>query len=230
MKYIEMLDKVIMSDDVSYSFYNLYDNNEEFREWLDNILPEIRKCELQKQNNPWHKYNVLGHILHAVEAMNSLTKNMDYKTRRLLAYVMLFHDIGKPDVVTINPKTGYDRFINHNKQSAKIANRLLDTLHFNDSEKKLILDFIIRHDLFMFLTMNKTTNPYKKELTDKVVDELIQELNVHGDGKKILSWLLLVGRSDNLAQNELMTEESFKLLDKFESMLGNKRDERRITK
>ena len=33
-------------------------------------MPQVEDCKNQEQNNPWHKYNVLDHILHSVEEMN----------------------------------------------------------------------------------------------------------------------------------------------------------------
>ena len=49
----------------------------------------------------------------------------------------------------------------------------------------------------------------------------IEDLNQVGEGKELLSWLVLVGRSDNLAQNEKMTKEPLQMLEKFEKMLGD---------
>ena len=69
--------------------------------------------------------------------------------------------------------------------------------------------------------MTRSKIQTKKELTREVISKEIQGFNIYGDGKEILNWLVMVGRSDNLAQNELMTEDSLKLLDKFESMLKN---------
>lgn len=223
MKNVELLNRVLLSKDAAYSFYNIYDNNVEFREWIDELIPEVRKCELQKQNTPWHKYNVLGHILHSVEAMNKQAHNYDYSTRRLLAYVMFFHDIGKPDVVSVNPKTGYDRFINHNVNSVEVAKRVLPKLDFDREQIEIMLRLIYKHDLFMFLTDDKINNPNKKELTLEVILKEIQGFNIYGNGKEILNWLVLVGRSDNLAQNEVMAQDSLKLLDKFEELLNKKR-------
>ena len=92
----EVLDSLLLSNNVVDNFYNEYINNAWFKEELDKFLPEIYLCEKQKQNNPWHKYNVLGHILHSVEEMNKQTSNLPIVDRRLLAYTMLLHDIGKP--------------------------------------------------------------------------------------------------------------------------------------
>lgn len=222
---IQKLDSIILSKDVVDNFYNSYNNDTNFKDWIDTNIPDIKRCQEQQQNNPWHKYNVLGHILHSVEEINKLTKNMNENERRILAYTMLFHDIGKPDTHIVREKNGVkiDSFFNHNKQSVKIASNILKDLNFNKNEQNTILALIYKHDIFMFITMDKTTNPYHKQLTSQVINEEISDLNKVGDGYKLLNWLLLVGRADNYAQNEKMTQKSLLLLDKFYSMLNKTR-------
>ena len=110
---IVLLDKILLSNNVVKDFCNEYNSNTEFKKWLDTFLPEIKSCEKQAQNNPWHKYNVLGHILHSVEEMNKQTLGLDNKTRRMLAYTMLLHDIGKPasHIVRMKNSQAMDSFL-----------------------------------------------------------------------------------------------------------------------
>ncbi len=223
MDFSKELDKIVLSVNAFEEFYAKFDKDKEFTRWIDAAIPQIRKCEEQKQNNPWHKYNVLRHILCSVEEMNKQTKKrgFDFKTKRLLAYVMLFHDIGKPDKHITREKNGQiiDSFFEHNVRSMEIAKDILPKLGFDEKEVAIMLKLIYKHDIFMFIKLHKTNNPYWKVLTKEVVDEEIEDLNAVGDGKQILSWLVLVGRSDNLAQNEKMTAEPLKMLDNFETML-----------
>jgi len=220
---LEILDKVILSENVVEDFYNEYKNNVKFKNWLDDVIPEIKKCEDQKQNNPWHKYNVLGHILHSVEEMNNMTKDLEYNEKRLLAYTMFFHDIGKPDCHIRRNKNGkmIDSFFNHNIKSEEIVKRILPRLNFNERDSKIIEKLVLKHDIFMFIKLEKTDNPYWKQLSNDVIEEEIDDLNLVGDGFKLMKYLIWVGRSDNLAQNEKMTGESLKMLEKFEEMLEN---------
>lgn len=222
---IAKLDSIILSNNVVDNFYHNYSNNSSFKNWIDSNIPSIKRCEEQEQNNPWHKYNVLGHILHSVEEMNKLSKHLPYNIRRILSYTMLFHDIGKPNTHIVREKNGVkiDSFFNHNKESVKISGPLLDKLGFNEKDKNIILALIYKHDIFMFITLDKTTNPYHKQLNKKVIDDEINDLNKVGDGKTLLNYLLLVGKSDNLAQNEKMTQKSLLLLDEFKTMLNKHR-------
>lgn len=224
MNYSEILDNIILSNEVVNQFHHAYENPQ-MRKWIDETIPQIKLCKNQQQNNPWHKYNVLNHILHSVEEMNNQTINMKKSDRRILAYTMLFHDIGKPFTHLVREKNGMkiDSFFNHNKKSEEIAKEILPKLNFNEEEIKTITKLVYKHDIFMFITLDKTTNPYHKQLDFNLIEKEINDLNQVGDGQKLLGWLIMVGRSDNLAQNEKMTANSLKLLDKFEEMLNTKK-------
>ena len=47
----------------------------------------------------------------------------------------------------------------------------------------------------------------------------IKDLNEVGNGMVLMKYLVMVGRADNLAQNEKMTGDSLKLLDNIDNML-----------
>ncbi len=221
MENIKVLDQIILSQEVTEDFHKEYDENNEFKSWLDELIPEIEKCKNQQQNNPWHKYNVLDHILHSVEEMNKQTIGMPKEERRLLAYTMLLHDIGKPKCHIERIKNGQkiDSFFNHNIESEVVAKRALPKLGFNEEEIKIISKLVFKHDIFMFIKDKKTNNPYWKVLSPALVEDEINDLSSVGDGEKLMCWLVMVGRSDNLAQNEKMTGDSLRLLDKIDKML-----------
>lgn len=221
MDYKELLDKILLSDNVVELFYNEYENNSGFKIWLNHLIPEVENCESQEQNNPWHKYNVLGHILHSVEAMNKLSKNKEFSERKMLAYIMFLHDIGKPECHIERIKDGekIDSFFNHNIASERIARRVLPSLDFNDNEVEIMSKLINKHDIFMFIRLHSTNNPYHRVLNNDLIQEEINDLNSIGNGQHWLSNLVLVGRSDNLAQNEEMTGSALELLNEFDSRL-----------
>lgn len=218
---IKLLDKIILSDEVVQNFYHELKNNKNFAKWLNENLPEILDCENQQQNNPWHKYNVLGHILHSIEQMNKQTQGMEFAERRLLAYVMLFHDIGKPASHIVREKDGkmIDSFFNHNIKSMETAKKRLHLFGFSEEEIGVICKLVYKHDIFMFIKDFPTSNPHWRRLSDKLMEEEIEDLSEVGDGEKLLKYLIMVGRADNLAQNEKMTGESLAMLDKFDNML-----------
>ncbi len=220
---INLLNKIILSDNVVDNFYKEYKNNADFKNWLDNTIPEITQCEKQQQNNPWHKYNVLGHILHSVEAMNNMTKDLSVEDRRVLAYTMLFHDIGKPKKHITRLKNGknIDSFFDHNIESAKIAKEKLPKLGFEKDDVAIIEKLVYKHDIFMYIKDRPTNNPYWKVLTNELILDEIDDLSSVGDGYKLMKYLIMVGKADSLAQNEKMTAESLALHDKMFKIINN---------
>lgn len=222
MKFIKKLDEILLSEKVVESFYKNYHG--EFKDWLLNILPEIEDCRLCEQDNPWHIYGVLDHLLHSVEKMNSICVDEDFNIKRMLVYIMFLHDIGKPKCKIRRFGKVYgryvDSFFNHNIESCKVADRVLDDFGFNKDEIEIIKKLIFKHDIFMFITIEKTKNPNHKVLTPNLIREEIKDLNSVGNGKKLFEYLLKVGRSDNGAQNPQMTKSSFELLDRIEELLS----------
>jgi CRISPR/Cas system-associated endonuclease Cas3-HD len=158
--------------------------------------------------------------------MNKQTLDMPINDRRLLAYTMLFHDIGKPAKHIVREKNGemIDSFFNHNVESEKVAKRVLANFGFNKEEIAIICKLVYKHDIFMFITADKTTNPYHKELSDELLDKEIEDLNQVADGQMLMQWLVMIGRSDNLAQNEKMTGKALELLEKFDEMLEERQN------
>ena len=219
---IKILDDILLSEKVVNNFLQKYEN-EEFKSWLLNILPEVENCKNLKQDNPWHIYNCLEHILHAVENMNKQTIGLDFKTRRLLAYTMFLHDIGKPECHIRRYSKLYkrevDSFFNHNIAGVKIAARVLREFGFDENEVEIIKTLVEDHDMFMFITLTNDGNNYHKVLNNDVIMEEVKKLNKVGNGFELMEYLIMVGRSDNLAQNPNMTADSLKLLDAMNNIL-----------
>lgn len=223
MDSLKKLDEILLGEKVKDQF-KVALSDKEFSGWLYGILPEIKDCARQEQNNPWHIYNVLDHILVSVDKMNEQTKDMSLRDRRLLAYTMLLHDIAKPKCYIERVKNGkkIDSFFangGHAVQSAKIAKRVANQFGFGNKEERKLVKLVEDHDIFMNLTLNKTSNPYLKQLDESVVSSKIDELNKIGDGEKLANMLVMVGRADSGAQNPKMTGPCFELLDRYESLV-----------
>ena len=216
----EVLTNILLSENVTQNFYSEFNHNLEFKNWLNKILPEVELCEKQKQNNPWHLYNVLGHILKSVEEINKQTKHLSFDIRKMLSYVMLLHDIGKPATYIVREKNGklIDSFFYHNLESEKIAGRVLNQFDFDKNEILIMQKLINKHDVFMFIKDFKTNNPHWRTLSDKVVLDEINDLNQVGNGFELIQYLIYVGRADSRAQNPKLAGESLRMLDKFEKI------------
>lgn len=219
---IETLDKILMSEDPVNEFYKFY-NQDAFRNWLLGILPEVQKCKQLAQDNPWHVHNCLDHILYSVKEINKLTKSLSDPVRRMLAYTMLLHDIGKPACFLRRYSKLYkrevDSFFNHNYESKKIAARVLPQFGFSKEEQKTIEKLIEMHDIFMFIRLEDDGNKFHHVLTPQYLDSEIAKLSEVGDGKVLMKYLVMVGTADNKAQNPNMTKESLHLLNVINNML-----------
>ena len=221
MNNLETLNQILLSDNVVDNFLYNYNNNSVFRNWLQEVLPEIEDCKKQSQDHPWHIYGVLDHILHSIEAMNKQSLNMSDNIRLLLSYTMLLHDIGKPKCHIRRKKDGrwIDGFFGHNIESSKIAKRFAKDINLNQKDGEILAKLVLDHDIFMFIKDFPTTNPHWKQLTPELIKDKIIELNAYGNGKELLTYHVMVGRSDNLAQNPKMTGESLAMLDKFDAII-----------
>lgn len=221
MSYTEILENILLSNKVVESFYDRFNNDKNFKVWLEKTMPHVIKCEEREQNTKWHKYNVLKHILYSVEDINKRTKDFDFATRKMLAYVMFFHDAGKPYTHVLRIKDGVERdtFPAHNVVSCKIAKLILEKLGFNHNEIIIMDQLIYKHDIFMFIRLPETKDKNRRPLTYDLIRKEIEKLNKFGDGYKLLEYLVLIGKSDNSAQNEKMTAESLQIIETFEKML-----------
>ena len=219
---LNVLDEVLLSDEVCKDFYERY-SDPEFRSWLMSVLPEVDECRKQEQDNPWHIYDCLEHILHSVEEINKQTKNMPEPNRRKLAYTMFLHDIGKPEKHLRRYSKLYrrevDSFYNHNMASKDIADRVLEKdFGFDHADAEQIKMLVEKHDIFMFVTLQNDHNPYHKVLTPGYIAEQEGDLAKVGNGQTLMSELIMIGRADNLAQNPKMTKDSLHMLDVMEKM------------
>lgn len=219
---VEVLDEILLSENPLEKFYDAF-GREEFRSWLLDILPEVEACKNLKQDNPWHIYNCLDHILHSVEEINKLSVSLSPADRRMLAYTMFLHDIGKPACYIRRYSRLYkrevDSFFNHNLESKKVASRVLPRFNFTPADQKKIEMLIEMHDIFMFITLKDDGNRFHHVLTPQYLAEQISALDKVGDGKVLMKQLVMVGTADNKAQNPKMTQSSLHILEVIDQML-----------
>lgn len=108
------------------------------------ILPEFDLCMETNQNNPHHCYSVGEHILHAMQAI---------EPDKVLRLGMLFHDIGKPQTLTID-----EAGITHNKGHAEVGEKMtrniLRRLKFDNDTLDKVLKIVRYHDQEIGLNEN----------------------------------------------------------------------------
>lgn len=103
------------------------------------ILPEFDKCMEIPQNNPHHCFGVGEHILESMKAVPA---------DRILRLAMLFHDIGKPETVTVDEE-GISHFHGHPAISEEIAGKVLRRLKFDNHTIDQVTRLVRYHDYYV---------------------------------------------------------------------------------
>lgn len=138
------------------------------------IVPELKPCAGFDQRNPWHRYDVLDHILHSVDAAPpELTVRL----------AMLLHDAGKPACASVD-EAGVGHFYGHQKVSAELAENVLRRLHSANRLREDVTGLVLHHDLPV-------------EPTEGSMRRLLNRM-----GAEQARRLLAVKRADTLAQSE----------------------------
>lgn len=109
---------------------------------LDKLFPELTPTVGYDQRNPHHDKTLFDHILCVV----------DHTPKKLpLRYAALFHDVNKPDTLTID-ETGKGHFFGHDTMGAETAKEILARLK---SQKALIreVDVLIKEHMKVHDTM-----------------------------------------------------------------------------
>lgn len=150
----------------------------------EQILPEFDLCMRTPQNNPHHCYSVGEHILHAMT---------EVEPDKVLRLGMLFHDIGKPQTLTVDGEG-----ITHNKGHAEVGEKLtgqiLRRLKFDNDTIRKVTKLVRYHD-------------QKVEASPGGVRRAVNRM-----GDDIFRMLFAVKYADILAQSDHMREEKLKEL------------------
>lgn len=136
---------------------------------------EVARMVGFEQKNAHHCYDLWFHTLHTVESLD--TTGMSDKDAVMLKVAAFFHDIGKPEVVGYNPKTGQQNFIDHAVHSVDVAKDILGKMGYSQEEINRISFFIAHHDDFISYNsdINQDTNHHTfiRGITPSTVKEMI---------------------------------------------------------
>lgn len=162
------------------------------------ILPEFDLCMETEQNNPHHCYSVGEHILHTLSYV---------EPDKALRLGMLFHDIGKPQTLTIDAE-GVTHNHGHAAVGAKMTVSILKRLKFDNDTIDKVKKLVAYHD--------RKTEPDRKSVR-RAVNRM---------GEDIFPLLFSVKYADIMAQSEYKREEKLQTLEKirviYEQILENK--------
>lgn len=148
------------------------------------VLPEFDLCMETEQNNPHHCYSVGEHILHSMQ---------EIEADKVLRLGMLFHDIAKPQTLTID-----EEGITHNKKhpqvGAKMTGEILRRLKFDNDTTDKVTKIVRYHD-------------EEVGLSPAGVRRAVNRM-----GEDIFPMLFAVRRADISAQSDYLREEKLQKL------------------
>lgn len=146
------------------------------------ILPEFDICMETGQNNPHHCYSVGEHILHSMQ---------EIAPDKVLRLGMLFHDIGKPQTLTVD-----EEGITHNKGHAivgeKMTKQILRRLKFDNDTIYKVSKIVLYHDQEIALTPSGVRRAANRM------------------GEDIFPMLFAVRSADIRAQSDYKRQEKFR--------------------
>lgn len=103
------------------------------------IIPELEPEFEFDQRNPFHRYDVWEHTLHALEAAPT-------DMEATLRFALLLHDIGKPHCLTIDEE-GKGHAYGHEKVGEPVAAEVCRRLKLPRSECETVTQ-VVRHHMF----------------------------------------------------------------------------------
>lgn len=143
------------------------------------ILPEFDLCMETPQRHKHHCFDVGEHILHSM---------LFVEPDKVLRLGMLFHDIGKPQTLTVDAD-GTTHNKRHPVEGEKITRRVMRRLKFDNDTTDRVTKLVLYHD-------------YDIAPTEAGVRRAVNRM-----GGDILSMIFIVRRADIAAQSDYMREE-----------------------
>lgn len=215
-KNYQILENILFSKRPKTEFKKWY-KRKYFKNYIDNLLPEIKDCIYQEQKSVWHLYTVFEHTLVALKKANNLSQNYSFYQKQIISIAVFFHDLGKPfTVVEKFDKNGnlYHGFPSHNLKSVEIFNRVKNIFNLTENQCKIIENLILNHDIF-----NDETRPIDQNLYNEKYNQIIKIIDKN-EVKTYFKSLVIVVKSDNFAQNRVKTKVTLKKVLDFEKLIN----------
>lgn len=134
---------------------------------LREALPELADCRGVGQNR-YHRWDVLGHSVSALRALNGSDASP------LLRLVSLLHDVGKPSTRTVG-EAGEVNFLEHDEVGADMVRDRLRALKFSNAETERA-ERLVRHHLVMYQPewTDRTVRRFLRRVGTDLVDDLLR--------------------------------------------------------
>lgn len=164
----------------------------EYYHVIGEVIPEILPMIGFMQHSPYHIYDVWQHTLKAVEAVGA---DPVYKL------TMLFHDIGKPTCYS-EDQAGRGHFYGHADIGAKIADKVMTRLKFDNYTKDKVVTLIKNHS------------------TEITTDEKIIKRRLNKLGEDVCTSLLKVIKADSMGKEPVSCKRALEEVEAMERALN----------
>ena len=128
-----------------------------YRNVFSLFIPELMDMFEFPQNNPYHKYDVWNHTIHAIENCED--------EELIVKLAVLLHDIGKPHSYQ-DGNNGIRHFKGHGRVSADMADEIMKRMRFDNDTRNAVVQLVYYHDATF-----KAGRKYIKRWLNKI-DEL----------------------------------------------------------
>ena len=153
------------------------------------ILPEFDEMMVTTQETPHHMYSVGEHTLKAIELI---------RPDKVLRLTMLFHDVAKPKMKTID-ENGVAHFKMHDIEGVGMTKAILRRLKFDNDTLGKVTKLVQFHD-------------YRIPAEPKRVRRAMNLI-----GEELFPYYLEVRMADTLAQSEYLREEKLQNIHDMET-------------
>lgn len=154
------------------------------------FFPEFDRAMETPQRHPHHCYCVGEHILHSMEQVEA---------EKVLRLAMLLHDIGKPQVLAVDPE-GITHFHGHAAVGARMAEEILCRLKMDKDTVRRVSTLVRYHDYGNGI-----------EPGMKVARRALNQI-----GEEAFPRLFAVKRADILAQSDYCRKEKLEKVDRWQ--------------
>lgn len=160
---------------------------------LEHIIPELLPSITTYQNNTFHEQTVAVHTSRAMKAADDSP---------LIRWAVLFHDIGKPNMMTMDDN-GVTHFYGHEKESSILAEHIMRRLKFSREYMDKIVKLILVHDL-------------RIEPTEKSIRRAVNRIS-----EELFPLFIKIKKADISGQHPRYYEERLKRIPEIETLLAN---------
>ena len=133
---------------------------------LGEVFPELCAMKGFDQRNKYHKYDVLEHCIHAMEAVKTTPENREH-----MKTAALFHDIGKP--LTYSPDdTGRGHFFGHAAKGAEVTAEIMKRFRVDKAFADRVVLLVKYHDM-LFERDERLLKKWMRKFTPEVLFEIL---------------------------------------------------------